>query len=1431
MIQSAKASGERSVVVGRDVINSIINTGDHNRFFIGDYVRLKDAYIEPWPVFERVNLDRFVGREWLLAEVDAFLRDHDRGYFVLEAEAGLGKTTFLAWLVKQRGYVHHFVELARGLEGVGAGLKNLGAQVVLAYHLEAWEADGVLPGAAARPDYLARLLKLAATQRQDDEKVVLVVDALDEAGTPTGENVLGLPQVLPEGVYVIASQRPVAVALQVDAASTARRVFRLAAGSDENQADMRRYLEGAAMWSGIGAALRASGYSPEQFVETLMVKCRGVWIYLHYVIHEIERGERTPLDLDGLPDGMTQYYVRYWRRWRDADEIAWYESYLPLLATLAAAQEAVSARRLREWTGVTLALPQFERLLNERWRPFLALSEAEEGTCYRYYHATLTEFFGGQIEKTLLNEADATMSDELTQATQAAHGRLADRYLEAWGGMDDALPGLRDNEKRDFHDGYGLRHLAAHLEGADRVNDLHGLLRLERAIQGDKDIPLRKGVGGIWQAFLWGARHQNVWYQAHEDASDMEHFRYDVTRAWRLVEALGSLSASDNGGPKHSATSSPRPSVEKDRTSMVGLQCRYALIVASLNSMAGHVPTALLGQMVARGVWSSAQGLMYARSAPQPIQRSRSLVELSARFPETERDAICREALKAIETITDPRTRAAMLAEIVPLLPPPLVPRNQYSAWSILEVLDDLEANGHLLFAMLPILSEHERTRVAENVLKLVETGIEDENKRQLILEVLAPYLPEPLLRQALVIAQRLTGGFARGAGLAALVPYLSESLLTDALGIVRTHSDDWFTDLPTGYRSLLLWQIAQRLNETDQPALIQEALATARTIQDDSGRVSSLMRIAPLLQDARQAEVLSEALTVARSIESAEHRAHALLEVAEGLSEESRHHVVREALAAAKATRDESFRTSVMARYLPTSQLPEVEKIAKSIPDKKERSLALTELVPYLAEDRRPTVMQKALDSARSISRSHWESIACELAPYLTLPLLQQSIRFAVELHDGYDRAIALAVLASRASGWRPRQIDDLFRSAFKATMKINHEAERATAFVALCSNMPDSQFNEALLVAQTFREEMYIDFVWTELMPRLPQSLVPQALASARKMYSHLESSYGARWALKAVMGCLPRELTGEALALIQTLQDRYGRTDDLAQADLLVALVPSLSDALCDKALDMVGQQGGDYGRAAVIIAISQRLTEPLLEKALSVAQTIQYPSRRNAAELALTRLPSVITTDFVWSLQERIIESSRFGEFDFMMDWAFKAITQRLIESGQRELLPIALFAASLIRHAWSRFQALMTLVPHLSEPERGETLLKALNTAKELPDYTLVLEDLVPHLSEIDRNEQLENALDSARSMEETEVRARALMNLAPLLASLPLDVLERFWRETLPILATRTRRDLLSDFRSLEPMIVALGGPVGAGELCQAIVDTGEWWP
>ena len=145
------------VLSGRfEVIKSIITTGNNSPVFLG-YERLRDAVIQPSEVFRRVHIESFVGRMWLIDNVDAILNDKNNscGYLVLEAHAGLGKTAFLAWLVKERNYIHHFVELAPGQEGIEKGLKNLAAQIILAYKLS---ADEAIPDAAGRPDFLYRLL-------------------------------------------------------------------------------------------------------------------------------------------------------------------------------------------------------------------------------------------------------------------------------------------------------------------------------------------------------------------------------------------------------------------------------------------------------------------------------------------------------------------------------------------------------------------------------------------------------------------------------------------------------------------------------------------------------------------------------------------------------------------------------------------------------------------------------------------------------------------------------------------------------------------------------------------------------------------------------------------------------------------------------------------------------------------------------------------------------------------------------------------------------------------------------------------------------------------------------------------------------------------------------------------------------------------------
>jgi hypothetical protein len=124
-----KADGIRSVAVGGDVIGAVI-TGDHNQVFIGRYERLRDMYLSPRETFARHDPSRFVGRQWLVHEVDEFLRREECGYFVLEADAGLGKSALLTELVRTRHYLHHFVRPGAASR-VDAALQSMAAQLVL----------------------------------------------------------------------------------------------------------------------------------------------------------------------------------------------------------------------------------------------------------------------------------------------------------------------------------------------------------------------------------------------------------------------------------------------------------------------------------------------------------------------------------------------------------------------------------------------------------------------------------------------------------------------------------------------------------------------------------------------------------------------------------------------------------------------------------------------------------------------------------------------------------------------------------------------------------------------------------------------------------------------------------------------------------------------------------------------------------------------------------------------------------------------------------------------------------------------------------------------------------------------------------------------------------------------------------------------------
>jgi hypothetical protein len=144
----------------------------------------------------------FVGRDYVLEAVDEFLSIEKKGYFIVEGDPGEGKSAILAQYVKQTGCVAHFNIRAEGITRPGHFLNSVCSQLIARYGLSEAPATG---DRGDEGGHLMRLLEDASTQLKKGDSLIIAVDALDEVdqtGQTNGANILYLPSVLPEGVFV-----------------------------------------------------------------------------------------------------------------------------------------------------------------------------------------------------------------------------------------------------------------------------------------------------------------------------------------------------------------------------------------------------------------------------------------------------------------------------------------------------------------------------------------------------------------------------------------------------------------------------------------------------------------------------------------------------------------------------------------------------------------------------------------------------------------------------------------------------------------------------------------------------------------------------------------------------------------------------------------------------------------------------------------------------------------------------------------------------------------------------------------------------------------------------------------------------------------------------------------------------------------------------
>ncbi|MBD2338875.1 hypothetical protein H6G64_18025 [Calothrix sp. FACHB-156] len=328
-------------------------------------------------------------------------------------------------------------------------------------------------------------------------------------------------------------------------------------------------------------------------------------------------------------------------------------------------------------------------------------------------------------------------------------------------------------------DGYIHQRLVWHLQKAGLFEEIHSLLREELA------------------------SGNNGWYEVREKLGQTGGYITDISRAWELAEANWD---------------------ESTLSQVVGLQCRYALITASLNSLAAKLPVKLLMALVKKKVWTAEQGLAYTLQKPEPQEKAEALTQLVNYLPPNLEKLALKEALATARAIQDEYSRADALRALADKLP---------------EVLPEALAAAR---------------------------AIQDEYSRASALRALADKLPPELLPEALAAARAIQDEYSRADALSALADKLPE-VLPEALAAARAIQSE-------RYRASALRALADKL-----PEVLPEALAAARAIQDERYRASALRALADKLP-----EVLPEALAAARAIQSEYSRAYALSALADKL-------------------------------------------------------------------------------------------------------------------------------------------------------------------------------------------------------------------------------------------------------------------------------------------------------------------------------------------------------------------------------------------------------------------------------------------------------------------------------------------------------------------------------------------------------------------
>jgi serine/threonine-protein kinase len=399
------ASAPGAVGVGGDVTNSQVVPGNKNVIGDGNIVIYgadaqiiqsvlshrsasgQSARFTSLSQFQSLIQDKtegFVGREYVFDAIQTFIQENKKGYFTIIGDPGQGKSAILAKYVQDTGCIAHFNVQLQGPNRADQFLESVCKQLVARYQLP----YDPLPSNATRDgEFLGQLLDEVA-QRRNGKPVVIAVDALDEVdfGSYRDANILYLPPHLPDGVYFIMTRRR-----DVEVPFTTYAPVQIISLLDyqiDSQRDVRLYIQNRVDDSeNLRQQIDERRETIIVFTDKIADKSEYNFMYLRYVLIDIESGLYQDLTLEQFPQGLQGYYDFHWRRMGMTAQPLPVEK-IKIVYILGEVREPISRRKICDFSGENEYSVQ--QVLNE-WKQFLHELMKEEKR-YSVYHSSFRDF-------------------------------------------------------------------------------------------------------------------------------------------------------------------------------------------------------------------------------------------------------------------------------------------------------------------------------------------------------------------------------------------------------------------------------------------------------------------------------------------------------------------------------------------------------------------------------------------------------------------------------------------------------------------------------------------------------------------------------------------------------------------------------------------------------------------------------------------------------------------------------------------------------------------------------------------------------------------------------------------------------------------------------------------------------------------------------